>query len=371
MLAQQPAQMRATRGAAWVAVVIHHAAAGEGLVDLRVQVVAVGEYQEGEVAAQLAVHLAGEHHHRVALASPLGVPEHAQLPLAGLAVPDRLDRAVDAQELVVAGQDLLRFAGGLVEEDEVLQQVQEVALVAHALEQRLHVHRARFFLGQALPFVEVFPLAGDRADLGLFPVAEHHDGVVMEDVGNCVLVVREVLLEGNFQILVDVLALDEQQRQAVDEADDVRPFVVDVAAHPQLAHAEKVIVLRIAIVNHPQPFAHPLVLGVAEGDLHAVADQVVLFAVGGNDGLRGDGGGDLPDGIVVGRIRQAGIQFDELLAQRCVSAPPRGPKRAQADCPARSPRCCRRRPTPSRAAVPGTRQWSAGRGCLRCRRRAS
>jgi hypothetical protein len=37
--------------------------------------------------------------------------------------------------------------------------------------------------------VEVFPLAGDRADLGFLAVAEHQDGIVMEDMWDCVLVV--------------------------------------------------------------------------------------------------------------------------------------------------------------------------------------
>ncbi len=71
--------MLAARSPARVAVVVHHAAAGKGLVDLRVQVVAVGQDQKGEVAAQLAMNLPGEHHHRIALACPLSVPEHPQL----------------------------------------------------------------------------------------------------------------------------------------------------------------------------------------------------------------------------------------------------------------------------------------------------
>ena len=69
-------------------------------------------------------------------------------------------------------------------------------------------------------------------------------------------------------------------------------------------------------IEHPQPLPHPLALVVAKGDLHTVAHQCVLFAVGGGHGLRGDGGGDLAHGIVVGRIRQARIQLHQFLAQR-------------------------------------------------------
>jgi hypothetical protein len=55
--------------------------AGEVLVDLVVQVLAVGDDHEGPVAGQLAQHLLGEEDHRVALAAALGVPEDAQLAL--------------------------------------------------------------------------------------------------------------------------------------------------------------------------------------------------------------------------------------------------------------------------------------------------
>jgi hypothetical protein len=126
-------QVLAARCPARVAVVVHHAASGEGLVDLRVQVVAVGEDQKGEVAAQLAMDLAGEEHHGIALARTLGMPEHAQLAVPELAVADRLDGPVDAQELVVAGQIFSGFAGRVVEKDEVLHQVQEIGFRTHPL----------------------------------------------------------------------------------------------------------------------------------------------------------------------------------------------------------------------------------------------
>ncbi len=234
------------------------------------------------------MHLAGEHHHRIALARALCVPEHAQLAQPCLAVAYRVDRAVDAEKLVVPGDDLFRLADALIEQNEILHQVEKIALVAHALEQRLHVHRPRRLLGQTLPFVEVFPAAGDRTDLRLLAVAEHHNRVVVKQVRNGVAVIGEVLLESGLEILVDVLALDEQQRQAVDEADDVRPPPVQIATHPQLAHAEKIIVLRRIEIKHPQPLPHPLALVVAEGDLHAVAHLRVLLAVGRDQGLRCD-----------------------------------------------------------------------------------
>ena len=150
-------------------------------------------------------------------------------------------------------------------------------------------------------------MAGDGADLRLFAVAEHHYCVVVEEIGDGGLVIREVLLESGFEIAVDVLALDEQQGQAVDEAHDVGSPAVEIAAHPQLAHAEEVVILRRLEVEDSQPRPHPLALVVAEGDLHTVAQQVVLLAVGSDEGLRSGSGGNLLHGSVISGVRQVPI----------------------------------------------------------------
>ena len=62
------------------------------LVDLVVQILAVGHQQEGEVARHLAAHLLGEERHRVGLAAALRVPEHAQPAEVGVRPLDDVDR---------------------------------------------------------------------------------------------------------------------------------------------------------------------------------------------------------------------------------------------------------------------------------------
>ena len=166
--------------------------------------------------------------------------------------------------------------------------------------------------------MEVLPPAGDRADLRLLAVAEQHDSVVMEEVGNCIAIVGEVLLKGSLEVAMDVLAFDEQQGQAVDEADDVGSPAVEVAPHPQLAHAEEIIVLRRLEVEDPQPLPRALALVVAEGNLHAIAHQRVLLAVGGDDALRSTDGGHLSNRVVIGVCGQARIQRHQLGAQRAL-----------------------------------------------------
>ena len=115
---------------------------------------------------------------------------------------------------------------------------------------------------------------------------------------------------------MDVLALDEQQRQTVDEADDVRPPPVEAAAHPELPHAEKVMVGGFVEVEDPESLVHQLALGVTERHPNAVAHQRGLLPVGGGDALRGGGLDDLPYGVVVGGIRKTGVEDREPLAQR-------------------------------------------------------
>ena len=121
MLGQQSAQVAAAGSAALNLIVVNYAAAGEGLVDLRIQVISIGEHQKGEVAAEFAMDLAGEHHHGIALSCALGVPEDPQLSMQLFALTDRFNGPVDSEELVIFGQDLLRFAPGLVKEYEVFQ----------------------------------------------------------------------------------------------------------------------------------------------------------------------------------------------------------------------------------------------------------
>ena len=233
VLRQQPAQVLSARGPAGVAVVVHHPAAGEGLIDLAVEVVAVGQHQEGEVAAELAMHLAGEQHHRIALAGPLGMPEKRPAGPAAACVraPPRRPRFTPRNWWLRARI----FFGSPEESSKTMKfstRSMKLRLPHTPFSNRFHIDHAGLLLGQALPFVEVLPAAGDGADLRLLAVAEHHHRVVWKTWGTVVAVVRVVALEGGLQVAMEVLALDEEQRQAVDEADEVRPAAVEVRRVP-------------------------------------------------------------------------------------------------------------------------------------------
>ncbi len=75
-------------------------------MDLVVELFAVGDDDEGPVAGFLAEDLLGEEEHGEGFAGTLGVPEDAELALAVAELVHGGDGALDAEELVVLGDEL-------------------------------------------------------------------------------------------------------------------------------------------------------------------------------------------------------------------------------------------------------------------------
>ena len=170
---------------------------GEILVDLVVELLPVGDDDEGPVAGNLTQHLLGEEDHRDALAAPLRVPEDAQLALVVPCLLQRLDGVVDAEELVVLGQNLDQPTLRLHEEGEILDQIEQPFRLAGATDHRLQRDDALLPLAvDLLPVVEVLPGGGDAADLALAAVGEDQERVVPEEMRDRVLVVAQVVVEG-------------------------------------------------------------------------------------------------------------------------------------------------------------------------------
>lgn len=77
------------------------------------------------------------------------------------------------------------------------------------------------------------------------------------------------------------LELDEHQRQAVDEADDVGPPAPVHAGDPELLDREPVVAGRVVPVDHPHPLRpRALLVAVRHLHRHAVLEQPVQLAVG-------------------------------------------------------------------------------------------
>lgn len=118
----------------------------KGVTDLLVQLIPVSEDDNGGRAFELPPDLLGQEYHGIALAATLGMPEDAQLAVVQLTGLIRFDRLVNSKILVVAGKNLFRVATGMVKEDEILQQVEEVLLFADAAQHSFQSYAALFLL---------------------------------------------------------------------------------------------------------------------------------------------------------------------------------------------------------------------------------
>ena len=340
VLLQQLLQIVARRGPRRV--VVGDSTAYESPVNLAVEIVSVGHQQEREVAFQLPPHLLGEEGHGIGLAAPLRVPEHPEPPKVGMCPLDNVDwplgdvgrrllrdhwprrqvlrertrfkwqfhdampqaplrrelqlqfflarhgrhRPIDAQYLVVSGNDLPRGARlALVEQDEVLDNVEQPIVRQHAVQQHLGFQAALVRLVEPLPLGKVLPLAGDRTVAGAVAVRDDQEGVVMEGMGDDVLVhvVGEVVVEALADVLVDRLQLDEDQRQAVDETDQVGAAVVVGRADSgqlQFAHGEEAVRARgIVEIDYSGAGGLPVSLGVSVFHGYATAEHAIEIAV--------------------------------------------------------------------------------------------
>ena len=160
------------------------------------------------------------------------MPENSQLSLVCFSVFYGFHGLADTEKLVVAGDDLCGFSGAFVKQDEVLKDVNEVLFGADAFQEGFKFNHAFIPFSEPFPFAEMSVFSGYGADFAFIAVAQDDQGVVMEDVGNGVFVVAQVVDVRGFDVFVDVFKFNEQKRDAVDKADNVRPSAVRVSLNP-------------------------------------------------------------------------------------------------------------------------------------------
>ena len=281
----------------------------KGVADLLVQFIPVGEDHDGGRTGKLPADLLGEEEHGIALAAALGVPEHAQLAVIELPGRVGLDRLVDAQVLVVAGQNLGSAAAGVVIEDEVFKQVEEVFLFADAAQHGLQLNAAGLLLVETLPLVEEFILAAESAHLGLHPVGEDQKSVIVEQVRDRVQIIRVVVGVGVLHVHRGVFQLHEQKRQAVDKADDIRPPAIEVAVDLHLLHCEEMIFLGILKVDHHGAALLGSTVRATDGNRNAVAQKEVFLLVNLHERRCGEPLLQCSDGLADLGGRNPGVEF--------------------------------------------------------------
>ena len=96
---------------------------------------------------------------------------------------------------------------------------------------------------------------------------------------NRIQIVCIVVIVGGTHIHRVLFQLNKEERDTIDETDDIRPSVVDIPVNLHLLHREKAVLRGIREVNHHRtPLLLPAVrLLHRHGD--AVADEEILLLV--------------------------------------------------------------------------------------------
>ena len=216
---------------------------------------------------------------------------------------------------MVPGQNLGGAAAGVVVKEEILEEIQEIPLVADAPEHGFQLDAAGLVLLEPLPLVEELVLAAQGADLGLLAVGEHDEGIEVEEVGNCILVVGVVFGVGIPDIHIEIFQLDEEQGQAVDEAQDIRAFAVQAkfVVDLQLLDGEEVVVFGVAEVEDLNPAFLLGFAGLADGDGDPVPEEAVFLLVDLHGGCGGQMALQLFDGLLIQWLREPGVELHHRL----------------------------------------------------------
>ena len=243
-----------------------------------------------------------------------------ELALQLLLMLDRDDGVVHAEHLMVAGDNLPRAAGAaVIEQDEVLYQVEQALFREHPVEQHLGLHAALFLFIVPLPLGEMLPLARDGAVAGAVAVAHDEEGVVVERVVDARLaqVIGQVVVEARPHVQIDRLEFNEDERQAVDEADQIGAAVVvrhAQALNLQFPHGQEAVVWRavgsgaVAEINDAGAGVPGLPRLITPLDRDAIADEVVELAVVLDERPGEVHPRELLDGPLAGGFGQVGIE---------------------------------------------------------------
>ena len=216
------------------------------------------------------------------------MPEHTQPAVFQLAVLVSTDGLVDAEILVVAGQNLGGAPTGMVVKDEVFQQIEEGLFLADAPQHGFQLHSARVAFFQAFPFVEKLVLAAKRAHLGFQSIGQHKEGIVIEQLRNGIEIISVIVYVGVLHINGRLFQLDEQQRNAIDKAHDVRSAAVQLRVDLHLFYGEKVVVFRVFEVDHRRAPRFGAAIRPLDRHRDAIPQQKILFLIDLHQGCGGN-----------------------------------------------------------------------------------
>src|SRR6266566_2820338 len=167
----------------------------------------------------------------------------------------------------------------LLKEAEILHDVQESLLLTRASDNGFQGDDADFAFGvDLLPFAEVFEPRCDCTDFGLASVRQDDEPIMPEDLRNRVPVVLEITIVSILESSVRGFQLNEDQREAVDETDEIGPTLVHLAGNPKLRGQEEIVVVRIVPVDDSH-LLDPLFFALSHAYLYAVLQEQIDFPV--------------------------------------------------------------------------------------------
>ena len=282
VLAQQSAQVGAALG---LGVFLgDDSGAGEGAIDLVVEIEPIGDHHEGPIAGNFAQGFLGEEHHREAFAAALGMPEDAEAAVFfDFSIAAQIAQGLlDAEILMVLGNDLLGALAAVVEEDVIFDQVEQALGRADGAEIGFEIGGAGFgFAVDSDPRGEVVPGGGEAADSGGEAVREDHQAVEVEEVGDLSEVALEVSVVAAFGTFFGCLELEKEDGETVDEGEDVGVSGGVGAADGELADRSEGIIFGVVPIDELDIFG-AIVRGfrVSEIDFDAIFEPFEGFAVG-------------------------------------------------------------------------------------------
>lgn len=320
-------------------------AEGEGAEELVIEVIAVGDDDDGGVLHGVVEDDAsGVKRHGEAFAGALGVPDDADALVAGCAGADGrgevagigrfvnprgseqlagaqglVDSDVDGVELVVAGHDLTRLTAAVIlEDDEVADVLEEAGGLEKAVDEGIELGDGRgddAVAGDGLPGHEALAVGGKRADAGFETVGDDEGFVVSEKRGNLLLVGLQ-LVEGGPDggvLIGGVLELDDGEGQTVKKDDEVWAAVLVVLDDGELVDDEPVVVLHAVEIEEADNITGDAAIErIFYGD--AIDEGAVELAVSGEQGGGGEAG-NLAEGVLEGGGRDGGVEAGEGGAQ--------------------------------------------------------
>ncbi len=182
---------------------------------------------------------------------------------------------------MIPGDQLEQCAACIAEKGEILDDIQQAALFAHATNDSLKRDNPLFFLvADLLPLKEMLPASRHAANPALMPVREHDKGVIPEQLGNGIFVVAQVVVKSVFQPLMCGLEFHQHERQAIHKAHQVCPPRMHLASYPQLRNEQEIVVLRSIPVDDAHRLIDFRVTFAAHLYLDAIFQQPVNLAVG-------------------------------------------------------------------------------------------